>query len=183
MASQRGKTKGIRPYQTCACGETVWFSLSCGPFVSIIDAEDAGKIGHWNWRADVSTYTAYAVRKGPAGDFVQVHRVIMDAPKGIDVDHRNGWGCDNRKDNMRLATVAQNRGNTRRLMARNSSGLRGVSFNKREGKYKATIARVHLGTFGTAIEAALAYDAAAIERWGDFAATNKSMGRLEVLTP
>lgn len=94
-------------------------------------------------------------------------------PSGY-IDHINGDRFDNRITNLRVANVAEN---SRNQMAskRNKLGLKGVS-KKQSGRYCATIhirgKNHHLGTFPTAEDAAMAYNEAAIEHYGEFAYVN-----------
>lgn len=89
-----------------------------------------------------------------------------------EIDHINGIRDDNRFVNLREATRAQNMANSRRLHS-NTSGFKGVSFDKRDGRWRAYIRgnqrRHHLGSFDTPEEAHAAYCAAAAELFGEFA--------------
>ncbi|WP_152047931.1 AP2 domain-containing protein [Aureimonas psammosilenae] len=91
------------------------------------------------------------------------------------VDHRNGRTDDNRLSNLRSATGSQNSSN-RKLPVTNTNGYRGVRFHPRSQRWNAQIGdgdkKVWLGSFATAIEAARAYDAAALEMKGEFARLN-----------
>lgn len=91
-----------------------------------------------------------------------------------DIDHRDGDGLNNRWRNLREATSAQNSAN-RRLSRNNTSGAKGVSWRTDLGKWKATIEvarrRRHLGFFVDKADAAAAYEAAAMEHFGEFART------------
>lgn len=91
------------------------------------------------------------------------------------VDHANGNGLDNRRSNLREATHAQNSANSR-LSRRSTSGLKGVTWYKRTSRWRAHITvgqqQRHLGYFDEAIEAAKAYDTAALEAFGEFAHIN-----------
>jgi hypothetical protein len=101
---------------------------------------------------------------------------LMDAPVGTEVDHINGNTLDNRRSiNLRLSDHRRNSGN-RGPNSNNTSGFKGVSFDKESGKYSANI-RDHgkqkkLGRFPTAELAARAYDRAAVEVFGEFAWLN-----------
>ena len=102
-----------------------------------------------------------------------LHRII-GAQLGIpEVDHKDHDPMNNRRDNLRPATRAQNCANTSRAVG--SSGARGVKFDKRLGKFVARIGQnnVHLGTFSTLAEAVAVRDAAALKRYGEFAVLNK----------
>lgn len=87
------------------------------------------------------------------------------------IDHRNRSKGDNRIDNLRLATGTENQGNCG-PQERNASGFKGVSFEARRGKWVAYIGKKGLGRFNTPAEAARAYDAAALQHFGEFAWLN-----------
>lgn len=97
-----------------------------------------------------------------------------EAPPGL-IDHANGNGADNRAKNLRDATPLQNLANTK-LPRANTSGLKGVSWRASKGRWRATIREHgrhrHLGYFDDPLEAAAAYDRAALELHGEFARTN-----------
>jgi hypothetical protein len=98
---------------------------------------------------------------------IMVHQIAWCIYYGAwpssDIDHRNGDGSDNRIRNLRLATVSQNARN-RRKRSDNTSGVTGVR-QKLDGKWTATVARRHLGTFDT-MEAAVAARRAAEKPYG-----------------
>jgi hypothetical protein len=104
-----------------------------------------------------------------------MHRQILGAPPGQQVDHINGDTLDNRRVNLRLATHGQNQHN-RGKYRNNKSGYKGVSWDKAAGKWRAQIKfnnkKYNLGRYHDPIEAALAYDAAAIRLHGAFARLN-----------
>lgn len=112
----------------------------------------------------------YAVNK-----HVYMHREIMNAPSGMDVDHINGNTLDNRKENLRICTRSQNKMNTSRRKG-NTSGYKGVCFDNTNKKWLATITingkLKHIGLFQDAKSAAIAYDKKAKELFGDFAKLN-----------
>ena len=121
-----------------------------------------------------------------SGKVFTLHRVLAEVflnggnpiPENLIVDHReqiDGSHAQDRLSNLRLCSHADNSHNARRGR-RNSSGYKGVSFNKPQGKWLAHIAvngrSKHLGSFTTPEEAAAAYDFAANYLYGEFAHTN-----------
>ncbi|MFC7515075.1 HNH endonuclease [Herbaspirillum sp. GCM10030257] len=113
--------------------------------------------------------------RGRTGTFF-VHRVIWAMHYGAwpedQIDHRNTIKADNRINNLRLATNAQNMAN-RGLQKNNKSGAKGVHFNKNAGRYQAYIKhlgkRYHLGYFDTVEAASAAHQKAAKQMFGEFA--------------
>ena len=119
------------------------------------------------------TYAQRGVRKLNGKRTTQkLHMFLTGWPQ---TDHRNGNGLDNQRRNLRPATRAQNNANARRRTD-NTSGFKGVSWNKR---YSRWYARIHtdgryrfLGSFTDPEAAARVYDAAAAELFGEFARPN-----------
>ena len=105
---------------------------------------------------------------------LSMHRLIMDAIPGQQVDHKNGDGLDNRLCNLRFATRAQNAKN-RTKRERSRTKYKGVH-PAVHGRWQAAInvdnKRIHLGSFGNQHAAALAYNAAAVQYHGEFACLN-----------
>jgi len=95
----------------------------------------------------------------------------------LEIDHANGQKADNRWSNLREATPSQNRAN-RPAPRTSKSGIKGVRFNAKNGKWEATICiNKRLGTFDTPDEAIAAYDRAAAEIHGEFAWLNSRQRR------
>lgn len=107
-------------------------------------------------------------------DRVLLHREIMNAPRGVNVDHRNSDGLDDRRENLRLCSQSQNNMNRRKL--RGTSRYKGVSWSRANKKWQTHIKinrkSMALGHFADETDAARAYDAAAIRLFGDFARLN-----------
>ncbi len=126
----------------------------------------------------------YAVRflhfKKPFGkryrEIIRMHRVIMDCPDGVFVDHINGNPLDNRKANLRICSNSENLRN-RKIARNNSSGFKGVHWRKDVRKWRSRIAldnkQKHLGYFDCPLQAAHAYNQAAIQHYGEFARLNE----------
>lgn len=161
-------------------------SLRCGRVV-IVDDEDYAWIAQMSWRATIGKGGhVYAVRSASSGTKL-MHRLIMNAPSGMVVDHANGNGLDNRKSNLRICTQRQNSQNIR--VARGLAPFKGVYRERRalNRPFSASISvngkPVFLGKFRTAEEGAIAYDVAAKAYFGQFAATNADIHGKEISIP
>lgn len=153
--------------------------LSKGKFATV-DSEDHGSLCRFNWSAVKGGRTFYAVRyEGRKQIFM--HRQITDAPGNLVVDHVDHNGLNNCKNNLRVCTRAQN-GLNQRTRKNKTSKYKGVYYHKRDKRYCAQISykgkRYYLGTFKNELDAAMAYDEAARELFGEFAFTG-----LTALTP
>lgn len=102
-----------------------------------------------------------------------MHRFLLGLRPGDgnEVDHKDGDGLNNRRSNLRLATRQQNNYNRHNVARNNTTGVTGVHYYKRTGKYTAHITRNyvthHLGYFDTIEEAMIARATAAIELTAD----------------
>ncbi len=142
--------------------------LSQGKF-AIVDDEDYDYLMQWKWYANKMGNTWYATNYNKGG----MHRLIMKYPKGLQVDHINHNGLDNRRCNLRICTKQQNEWN--RLPNCNAaSPYRGVQ--KMRGKWAANIRfngkLIYLGVFASDTEAAKVWDAKAKELFGEYAYLN-----------
>jgi HNH endonuclease/AP2 domain len=140
---------------------------------AVVSSEDYDMLIRRKWTLDRSGYAVCLNRKAFGGE-PYMHRIIAQPEKGLVVDHINGVRCDNRRENLRNCTQSKNVANQRHI--RNSSGYRGVFFDKRDERWSASLAingrRYNLGRTATAIEAARIYDAAARQLQGEFACLN-----------
>lgn len=110
---------------------------------------------------------------------IKLHRLIMDAPAGMQVDHIDHDKLNNQRKNLRLATQSQNSYNMSVGARKNectTSKFKGVSFAKDRGKWVAVITHNYhahfLGRFFIEEDAARAYNAAARKHFGEFACLN-----------
>ena len=105
-----------------------------------------------------------------------MHRQVMKYEGELFVDHINGNGLDNRKDNLRLATPEENKHNSRKRGGRGQSKYKGVTLDKKKNQWRVRIGykgkRIFLGCFDDEIEAAKAYDGSAKELYGEYARLN-----------
>lgn len=126
----------------------------------LVDVEDYEKIKDYCWCRNKAGYLV--AQSG--GRLIRMHRLIMDAPENLVVDHINHDVADNRKGNLRVCSQQQNAMNT---------NAKGYYFNKGKGKWTAEIMlnkkRIHLGHFNTEQEAVDARRVAEKKYFGEFA--------------
>jgi HNH endonuclease len=142
---------------------------------ALVDDDDYEWLMQWKWHFSSS----YARRNIPLPDGkqtqIQMHRVIIGAVKGDEVDHINRNRLDNRKCNLRKATRSQNNQNRTKL-SNTLSKFKGVTWHKKHSKWYAQIVlntkHIFLGLYENEVEAAQAYDNAAKEYFGDYANPN-----------
>lgn len=144
--------------------------------VAIIDDIDSDLLD-FKWNYHPKGYAQLAsIKKGPL-----MHRVILERKLGRELDkfersdHVNGNGLDNRRSNLRVATMMQNMWN-QRLSKNNTSGYKGVYLLKKDGLWRAQIMvnrkAIFLGDHIIPEDAARAYDKAAKQYHGEFARLN-----------
>lgn len=148
--------------------------LTRGKF-AIVDAADEEALSRYSWSAIENPPGSWYARAEIAGRTVYLHRFLMGEPEGMTVDHVDGNGLHNTRNNLRICTHAQNQANRKGLQKNNTTGFVGV-VRRRSGRYGAEIKhegkKIRLGTFDSAIEAAAARDKAAIQYHGEFAYLN-----------
>lgn len=150
--------------------------LTKGHF-AIVDAEDASLVAERKWQASSGNgRKVYAVSGNYPSKHVRMHRVVTSAPDGLMVDHINGATLDNRKRNLRVCTQAENARNRPRIDPRNTSGYRGVTWDKGRERWVAQVSidrsRIQVGRYLDPVEAAVARDIAAMDLAGEFTNLN-----------
>lgn len=147
--------------------------LTKGQF-AIVDDEDFEFLNQWKWFASKDKNTFYA-NKRHGKTILQMHRLIMNPKKGEVIDHINLNGLDNRKKNLRICSPKENIRNAPKRM-KATSKFKGVYLPSGKDKWRATIRidgkKKNLGTFASELEAAIAYNNAALKHFGEFAYLN-----------
>ncbi len=147
-----------------------------------MDAEELARLSQYSWHAHKANgkwYAARNVRIGPEGKKTKTVKIRMHnfLLSGMRVDHKNGDGLDNRRENLRVCNQQQNTSNSKKPIT-NTSGFKGVTWSKERNKWAAQIMvkqkHLHLGyfVFDDLEKAARAYDRAAIKYFGEFANLN-----------
>jgi hypothetical protein len=137
---------------------------------AIVDDEDYEVLSQYKWHlmANSTKTHKYAATK------MRMHRFIMNPPKGFVVDHINGDTLDNRRQNLRICTNAQNQQNTGSRGG--TSKYKGVSFNIKSDKWLAAFqydgVNYYCGLWDDEEDAARAVDKKRGEVCGDFASKN-----------
>jgi hypothetical protein len=142
----------------------------------VIDDADYNKVKDHRWYASICNrsgkpYVSTNEKLGPNKFRVLgIHRLLLDVPTDKVCDHINGDTLDNRRENIRPASIAEN-------MRNRSSGCGWKGVKDCGGSFAAAIGfnkkRIHLGTFKDAADAAQAYNFAAAELHGEFARYNE----------
>ncbi len=179
--------------------------LKCG-CVAIVDDDDFERLSRYHWLPSGKRY-AYAERNvcsvrinGKRHRIKQLmHREIMGLERGDSrmVDHINGNTWDNRKENLRITNAKGNTHNARPFRTKVKSRYKGVSRCARDSCFRANYNEngkvIVIGRYRTEVEAALAYDFVARQRYAEFAWLNfpdivlaeppKPVGRLNATFP
>jgi len=137
---------------------------------AIVDDEDYEWLSRKKWHAIKVRHNWYAVGKIKK-KHVYMHRFIMKTPPTLTTDHKNRNGLDNRKENLRNATNAQNNANKPVRSSKKTSRYKGVHYEKRYHIWFASCARKQK-CCKSEVDAALAYNSMATEKYGEFSYLN-----------
>jgi hypothetical protein len=155
----------------------------------LVDACNSALLSENGWREHVVGRTSYVRRRKYIGkkhgkyvyEVQYLHRLIMNPPKGMVIDHVDGNGLNNRRKNLRICTRAQNLSNQRKQHGC-SSKYKGVTYHPKTGGWYSQIKfkkqHIYLGYFKKEEDAAIAYNTSAIKYFGKFAKLNNLYGRL-----
>lgn len=143
-------------------------------YEAIVDEVDYDYLSQFNWCYSHG-YAARSIVRNGLKTMMRMHQELLTAPRGKEVDHRNGNSLDNRRDNLRLVTHHQNSMN-RGKQSNNTSGFKGVFRDKRFGVFYTHVALLkkayHFGTFKDPLMAAEQYDCVARQIFGEYAHLN-----------
>jgi hypothetical protein len=157
-------------------------------YVALVDDEDYELASQYKWTASVHMYKgrirhvyAHRTRRDSSTGkrhIERLHRFILGVTdQKVDVDHIDHDGCNCQRHNLRFSTRSQNVANSR-IRRDNTSGFKGVCWHKVKRRWEAYISVEkkikHLGSFLDRESAALAYNAAAVRHYGEFANLNKT---------
>jgi hypothetical protein len=143
-------------------------------YVAVVSDEDYERVSAHKWCATETKSNVYGIRKVHTSEgrttSQLLHRFIMGVTDPeIEVDHEDHFGLNCQRHNLRVATRTQNNGNMRKTHG--TSQYKGVSWDSGRKLWRAWLGK-HLGRFTDEIDAALAYDSAARETFGEFALCN-----------
>jgi len=154
-------------------GDFAFIPLSKG-YEAIIDLIDLPLVQGKKFYLSNTHRSFYAMRSDIVdgkNKTVYLHRLLMGSPVGFEIDHIDGNGLNNRRQNLRITTRAQNARNMRKHVD-NKSGFKGVSWNSEKQKWEGRIhtkeKRVFLGYFESAEIAYKAYVMASENMHGEF---------------
>jgi hypothetical protein len=147
-----------------------------------IDLKDVGLIAGRRWCARKNKQGKFYACCGQVGKQAKMHRLITGAKPGQSVDHIDGDGLNNRRHNLRICAHQENCFSFRSKphTYATTSKFRGVSWDARckrwFSKLETNGKQFFLGRFHNEEDAARAYDAAALEHFGEFACPNFRRG-------
>ena len=144
--------------------------------VALVDDEDYERLNEYKWNLAKPYYASTNIYINNERTMKRMHLLILDGIKGKEIDHIDGNGLNNQKNNLRLVNRSQNCMN-RNKRKNCSSKYKGVSWDKNEKKWRVHICInkkiKYLGRFENEIKAANAYNKAAKELFNEYANLNE----------
>jgi hypothetical protein len=151
------------------------------PKYAKVDPADYKRLRGYEWLAKKGRSSFYARRRAAGSKagkeaLIYLHQEVIEVPEGMVVDHINHDGMDNRRANLRAATYSQNLCHRKKRSGAKQSKYKGIYWRKKNRKWQAVITfdrkKIYLGYFRNEIDAAKAYDRAAMKYHGEFASLN-----------
>ncbi|MFD0587626.1 hypothetical protein ACFQZE_06400 [Paenibacillus sp. GCM10027627] len=153
--------------------------ILAGGEICLVDDEDYDYLNQWTWREDCG----YAVRITTVNGErmkIRMHRILMNCPDDLEVDHKQRKRLDNRKERLRICTSQENSFNVGKVNPEDATSIyKGVSKRERVGEtgWRMRVTRDDYSTyvdmnFNNEIAAANAYNYFAIKLHGEFAVLN-----------
>lgn len=148
---------------------------------TMVDDEDYDWLNQWKWYPCRDRDGLYALRSkrdyvAKTHTQIYLHRVLMKAPPGSLVDHKDGNPLNNQKENLRFCTPLQNSQNCSKRSG-TTSRFKGVHFCSRDKRWRASIRanskKIYIGQYTDEVKAAIAYNDAAVKYYGEFARLNE----------
>jgi len=146
--------------------------------VTLVDDEDFEELNKYKWFSHKEGHTAYVWRHEYKGfrqyGIVKMHRQILKPSKCELIDHKDRNGQNNQRSNIRICTSSQNGMNS--FFRIGASIYKGVSYHSQNKRWRATInlngKQISLGCYSKPEAAAIAYNKAAVELFGEFVRPN-----------
>jgi hypothetical protein len=140
---------------------------------TLVDDEDFDSLNQFNWFV-VNGYARRQKKIKGVPIRIYLHRVVTNCPDNFCVDHINGNRLDNRKENLRICTKADNQKHSKLIIKTNTSGFRGIVPQKNRWRARISLDNKtrHIGYYDTKQEAAKAYNKIAREYYKEFATLN-----------
>lgn len=157
--------------------------LSKSGYWTAVDETDLELVSGYHWEVITPwpgiSYARRRFHDGSGQHAQYMHTLLTDFKL---CDHWNGDGLDNRRVNLRNIADGSNGNHANSRKRPGSSRFKGVSYYSPNGRWRAQIqvngTKRHLGYFVYEVNAAIAYDSAALSEFGEFARTNKMLGLL-----
>jgi len=148
--------------------------------LALIDNEDFEYLNQWKWHWD-GEYAARTIKFNGITHKITMHRLILNnIPKGKESDHINRDKLDNRRNNLRIVSNAENQMN-KNLQKNNRSGVRGICWYGKYDKWQTRIGfggkKMFLGYFSNIKDAIEIYNTTSKKLYGKFTYINQMKGK------